>query len=43
MTDDRLRATITRGKPGTAMRPFPMKDQQLTDLVAYLQTLAPPE
>ena len=43
MTDERLRATITRGKPGTAMRPFPMKDPQLSELVSYLKSLAPSE
>ena len=41
MTDERLRATITKGKPGTAMRGFPVKEPQLTDLIAYLKTFAP--
>ena len=41
MTDDKLRATITKGKPGSAMRAFPMKPEPLSDLVAYLNTLKP--
>ena len=41
MTDDKLAATITNGKPGGTMQPFAMNKQQLGDLVAYLHTLAP--
>ena len=41
MTDERLRDTITKGKPGTAMRPFPMSDDNLSNLTAYLRSLQP--
>lgn len=36
-----LRGIIANGRPGTAMRGFPMSDEQLTQLVTYLQTLRP--
>ncbi len=42
VTDDSLKAVITKGKPGSAMRGFPMKPEPLADLVAYLNTLKPP-
>jgi len=42
-TDAKLRATITQGKPGSAMRGFSMSDNQLGALVAYLNTLKPAE
>ncbi len=41
MTEGKLQATITKGKPGSAMRGFPMKAKQLDDLVAYLNTMQP--
>ena len=41
MTDERLASTITNGKPGSAMRGFPMDDKQREDLIAYLNTLRP--
>ena len=41
ITDAELKAVITKGKPGSAMRGFPMKPEQLADLVAYLNTLKP--
>jgi len=41
VTDAELRAVITKGKPGSAMRGFPMKAEQLDDLIAYLNTLKP--
>jgi mono/diheme cytochrome c family protein len=41
MTDERLRSVVTNGKPNGVMRPFPMKEQQLTNLVAYLRTMEP--
>lgn len=41
MSDEKLKATITKGKPGSAMRGFPMKPEPLSDLVAYLNTLKP--
>lgn len=40
-TDAAIRATITKGKPGTAMRAFPMKDAQLDALMAYIKTFQP--
>lgn len=40
-TDEKLGATISKGKPGSAMRAFPMKPEQLADLIAYLNTLKP--
>ena len=41
VTEDSLKAVITKGKPGSAMRGFPMKPEPLADLVAYLNTLKP--
>lgn len=40
-TDNKLRSTITQGKPGSAMRGFSMSEAQLSALVAYLHTLEP--
>ena len=40
-TEERMRSTITTGKPGSAMRGFNMSDEQLASLVAYLTTLKP--
>lgn len=40
-TDAKLRATISQGKPGSAMRGFSMTPEQLTSLVAYLESLRP--
>jgi len=40
-TPEKLRSTITTGKPGSAMRGFKMSDEQLDALVTYLQTLRP--
>ena len=40
-TDEKLRSTITTGKPGSVMRGFNMSDEQLTALVAYIKTLRP--
>jgi mono/diheme cytochrome c family protein len=39
-TDEQVRNAITNGLPGTIMREFAMPAQQLTDLVAYLKSLA---
>jgi len=41
LTDAKLKATISQGKPGTAMRGFAMNEAQLDSLVAYLRTLQP--
>jgi mono/diheme cytochrome c family protein len=41
-TDESVKAVILQGMPGTIMRGFPMAPEQLTDLVAYLRSLAPP-
>ena len=41
-TDAKLRATISQGKPGSAMRGFSMTPEQLDALVAYLNSLRPP-
>lgn len=43
MTDEKLRTTITAGKPSGVMRPFKMPQDKLRDLVAYLNTLKPAE
>ena len=39
--DERIRQTITNGKPGTAMRAFPMKPDQIADLIAFLHGFEP--
>jgi mono/diheme cytochrome c family protein len=39
-TEQQVRTVILTGLPGTIMRGFPMPDQQLDDLVRYLQSLA---
>jgi high-affinity iron transporter len=41
MTDDRLGVAIANGKPGSAMRGFPMDDAQRADLIAYLKSFQP--
>jgi high-affinity iron transporter len=41
ITDDRLGSVIKNGTPAGIMRPFPMKDQEIADLVAYLRTFEP--
>ena len=41
MTDEKLVAVITNGKPGSAMRGFPLDETQRADLVAYLRSLEP--
>lgn len=41
MTDEKLVAVITNGKPGSAMRGFPLDDTQRADLVAYLRSMDP--
>ena len=40
-TEATIRAIIVKGKPGTAMRAFPMKDANLDALVAYIKTFKP--
>jgi len=37
-TEDQVIATIRSGKPGSAMRGFPMDDAKAADLVAYLKS-----
>lgn len=41
MTDATLRSIIEAGKPGSPMRGYPMRDDQMEDLVAYLRTFEP--
>lgn len=41
MTDDRLRGIVANGNPGGTMRSFPLKPEQMDDLVAYLRTMEP--
>ncbi len=40
-TSEKLRSTITTGKPGSAMRGFKMSEGQLDALVMYIETLRP--
>lgn len=40
-TDQQLESVIRNGKPGSAMRAFPMKPQQMASLIAYLRTFDP--
>lgn len=40
-TDASLRTTILQGKPGTAMRAYPMAEDKLVPLVTYLRTFKP--
>lgn len=42
-SDPELRSAIRNGIPGGIMRSFPMSDDKLTDLIAYLRSLAPAE
>ncbi len=41
-TDERMRETITNGKPGTAMMPFgsSLKPEEISALISYLKTFA---
>jgi mono/diheme cytochrome c family protein len=41
LTNEKLAASIASGKPGTAMRGFPMEPAQMNDLVAYLRDFQP--
>jgi mono/diheme cytochrome c family protein len=41
LTNEKLGATIASGKPGTAMRGFPMESGQMADLIAYLRGFQP--
>jgi mono/diheme cytochrome c family protein len=41
LTDERLSSQIRAGKPGSAMRGFPMKPEEMTHLLAYLRTFEP--
>ena len=41
LTDEQLKNAITNGKPGGVMRPFPMQDSQLIELVAFVRTFEP--
>lgn len=38
-TEAQIRQVILKGKPGTAMRGYPMKDEQLNHLMQYLRSL----
>ena len=40
-SESAIRTTITKGKPGSAMRGFPMSDEKLSSLVDYLKTFKP--
>lgn len=40
-TTKAIKTTILQGKPGSAMRGYPMSDDKLDALVAYLQTFKP--
>jgi len=40
-TSEKLRSTITTGKPGSAMRGFKMSETQLDALVTYIESLRP--
>lgn len=40
-TDEKLESVIGGGKPGSAMRAFPMRDAQMSSLIAYLRTFEP--
>lgn len=39
--DRKLESIITAGRPGTAMRGFPMEAAQMKQLLAYLRTFQP--
>lgn len=41
LTDEKLTAAIASGRPGSAMRGFPMEPEQMADLVAYLRDFNP--
>ena len=41
LTNEKLAAVIIAGKPGTAMRGFPMEPAQMSDLIAYLRDFQP--
>ena len=38
-SETQVRTTVSQGKPGSIMRGFPMPDDQLSDLLAYLKSL----
>jgi mono/diheme cytochrome c family protein len=38
-TDEQVKSIVVQGKPGSIMRGFPMPDNQLADLMAYLKSL----
>lgn len=40
-TDAKLTATISSGRPGSPMRAFPMTDESVGHLIAYLRTFQP--
>ncbi len=43
VTDAQFAQLVRSGKPGSAMRPFPMDDAKMADLTAYLRSLAKTE
>ena len=38
-SDEQVETIVIRGNPGSIMRGFPMPDDQLADLLAYLKSL----
>ncbi|MBT3217631.1 MAG: cytochrome c [Proteobacteria bacterium] len=42
MTDEKLVSQIQVGKPGSTMRAFPMKPEEMSALLAYMRTFASP-
>ncbi len=42
-SDDQVKSTVLQGKPGSIMRGFPMPDDQLADLLAYMKSLQTPD
>ena len=42
VTDEELVGQIEVGKPGSTMRSFPMKPEEMSALLAYMRTFAPP-
>lgn len=41
-TDEDLKTVLANGTPGGVMRAFPMSDEQMADLIAYLRSLSTP-
>lgn len=41
VTDAQFAQLVRSGKPGSAMRPFPMDDGKMADLTTYLRSLVP--